>query len=140
MKKSTSKTSVRRRGVFAAILLCCLLAGFAACELQSPEQLLVGKWQASVGVLEFNAFEFKADHTVSLGLTGNLIQGAYTVTTGSGDTPNRLTITYTFLMISHTANYTFTVTSTDLYVTKEGSSIALHYTREPQAVTTTTAA
>jgi len=117
----------------AALLGACL----AACGAPKPEELLAGKWNASVASFEFNAFEFvpsQADPrkgTVNLSLTGSLVSGHYEVITGSGrDARDMVKITYTLAFISTSNIYYFTVDENTLSLQKEGSDTSTLYTRE----------
>jgi len=122
--------------LLAILTACALLAlAFAGCGAPKPQQLLAGKWQTSALGLEFGAYEFVPDEddplrgTVNLGQLSGLIHGSYTVTPGKKDEPDRLSITYSVLMINYTRSYTFTVDESTLTLQEENSGVSLTYTR-----------
>jgi len=133
-----------------AIAILCLLAMLggisAACGAKKPENLLAGKWKASVASLEFQAFEFVPSQddarkgTVNRGKLASLVtDGTYEVIPGKGkDAKDVLKITTTALgFVSTTHSYFFTVDDTTLTLQEEGYDAFLTYTRETATAGTT---
>jgi len=129
----------------AILCLLALLGGcLAACGTRKPEKLLAGKWNADVASFEFKAFEFVPGQddprkgTVNLGLIGRLVDGTYEVVPAENkDAQPMVKITYKLLLVSTTRNYFFTVNATTLTLQKEGSDVAMTYTRDTQPAGTT---
>jgi hypothetical protein len=124
------------RTLLPLVLVLLLAQALVGCGAPQPQELLAGQWQADVGSLEFQALTFTPNAedllrgSVSLGLLSRFVQGSYVVTPpAKKDQPARLAITYQLAFISTTRDYTFTVTDTTLELQKEGSNVALHYTR-----------
>ena len=134
----------------AVLCLLALLCGvLAACGTPKPGALLAGKWNASAGTIEFQAFEFtpdeenpnkgKADIGRSGGLLGNLLNGTYEVIPAKDkDAQDMLKITYSILMVSTTRSYFFTVDENALTLREENSGFTTNYVREGAAVEATT--
>ena len=124
-----------------AILCAAALAALAlpACGARTgPAQLLAGKWDGSVGLLEFQAMEFVPDEEdplrgrVDLSLVSNFIDGSYEVfPPDKRGEPGRLKITYTLSMFSTTNEYAFTVDGDTLTLLNERTNVTLTYKRAP---------
>ena len=122
------------------IALLCIAAVAAltlsSCGAQKPERLLAGKWEASVGLLEFQALEFVSDAKnaktgkVNLGMRGSLVGGSYEIIPGAkrGD-PDKLKITYAVASLSTSRSYLFTVDGDNLTMTGERGTVAFTYHR-----------
>ena len=131
----------------AILCLLALLGGcLAACGAKKPEKLLAGKWNADVASFEFKAFEFVPDKdeplkgTVNLGLIGRFVGGDYEITPAENkDAQPMVKITYKLLLISTTRSYFFTVDANTLTLQKEGSDVAMTYTRDTGTTEGTTA-
>ena len=106
-------------------------------------RLLAGKWEGSIGPIEFKAMEFVPDETeplkgrVNLALLSNFVGGAYEIIPGGKADPDKLKVTYTLFSISTSRTYDFTVTEDSLTLTAEGSGASLNYTRQTTATPTT---
>ena len=109
-------------------------------------RLLAGKWEGSLGPIEFKAMEFVPDESDPLkgqvnlvALLSSFVDGTYEIVPGSKDAPDTLRITYTAFTLSRTVVYTFAVTEDSLTLTPEGSGTSLSYSRQAAPITGTTA-
>ena len=131
--------------ILAILGILALLGGvLAACGAPKPEALLAGKWKASAGSFEFNAFEFvpgqedQRKGAVNINLIGSFVDGSYEVVAAAEKgARDMVKITYKLLMFSTTRSYYFTVDETTLTLQEEGKSVTTTYTRETAAAGTT---
>jgi len=127
---------MKRIGTVVCIFLLAAMSLSACAKPPGPAQLLAGKWDGSVSLLEFQALEFVPNPedelagTVNLSLLSNLVKGSYRVYPGTkiGD-PDRLEITYSLAMISTTRSYILRVDETNLSLQGENGALSLNYHR-----------
>lgn len=125
-----------------ALLCAGALLGLSACGSpaaaadQDAAALLVGEWEGSEGLLEFQALAFVPEGDdiscgeVVLGLLSGLIGGRYEVIpTARSGAPDRLCITYTLSSLSVRRNYSFCVDEETLTLTNDSTGAVLLYRR-----------
>lgn len=125
--------------LLAIPLILALLAGcLAACGEPKTQDLLAGKWKGSVGMFEFDSYEFIPDAeqplkgTVKLlGKLSQWINGTYEVIPAKEkDAKDTVKISYTVLLISTTKEYAVTVDDSTLSLQEIGSDYAMTFTRD----------
>ena len=128
--------------LLSALLVLAVVLTIGACGVikPSPEKALLGKWDYSTSLgdanVTFGSIEFKEGGVMAAQLIGMInVDGNYIITEQEDGT-SILSITYTALGISYTAEYTYNVTDTALQLTStKASGITLNYTKADDTTT-----
>lgn len=133
--------------IVTVISIFAIVASLAACALlPSAEKDIIGKWDYTADIgnsdVTFGSLEFKKDGILKAKLIGGLISvdGTYTFSE-TEDGKSLLSITYSSLGLSYTAEYTYTLDDDTLSLTStKVDSISLNYKRVAEETSTTSAA